>query len=199
MWPLPQGLWVAVLVYCLSAVIFIKLWGQMQSDAMALLWKVGLPTTLRRRPACLYNEPFTALRDLWWSLSLTLTVMKTKATAAATAAGASHPTNRPSHWNDGVSSQAASARRLMETGSAVTTYGGANRRPTESGPHGIFFLKSRLIYHLPSVYLFSNRTKWNSHRTVPTSVIFCACDVGCQVTHTVDQNLKSGQGFGDLR
>lgn len=26
-----------VLVYCLSEVIFIQLWGQMQSDAMALL------------------------------------------------------------------------------------------------------------------------------------------------------------------
>lgn len=29
LWPLPGGLWVVVLVYCLSALIFIKLWGQM--------------------------------------------------------------------------------------------------------------------------------------------------------------------------
>lgn len=37
-----------VLVYCLSEVIFIQLWGQMQSDAMALLWKGGRPSTQRR-------------------------------------------------------------------------------------------------------------------------------------------------------
>lgn len=37
-----------VLVYCLSAVIFIQLWGQIQSDAMALLWKGGLQSTQRR-------------------------------------------------------------------------------------------------------------------------------------------------------
>lgn len=47
-WPSPGGLWVAVWVYCLSAVIFIKLWGQMQSDAMALLWKGGVLSTLGR-------------------------------------------------------------------------------------------------------------------------------------------------------
>ena len=53
LWPLPGGLWVVVLVYCLSALIFIKLWGQMQSDAMALLWKGGVPSALgRERPAC---------------------------------------------------------------------------------------------------------------------------------------------------
>lgn len=64
MWPLPTGLWVAVLVYCLSAVIFIKLWGQMKSDAMALLWKGGLAGALRRhRKACPRNEPFSAFRD----------------------------------------------------------------------------------------------------------------------------------------
>lgn len=48
LWPLPGGLWVVVLVYCLSALIFIKLWGQMQSDAMALLWKGGVLSTLGR-------------------------------------------------------------------------------------------------------------------------------------------------------
>lgn len=37
-----------VLVYCLSAVIFIQLWGQIQLDAMALLWKGGLQSTQRR-------------------------------------------------------------------------------------------------------------------------------------------------------
>lgn len=59
-----------VLVYCLSALIFIKLWGQMQSDAMALLWKGGVPSTLGRKKPCLWNEPFTVLRDLSLSLSL---------------------------------------------------------------------------------------------------------------------------------
>lgn len=62
----------------------------MQSDAMALLWKGGLPSTLRREKACLWNEPFTILRDFCLSLSLTLTVMKTRAAAAA---GESRPTN----------------------------------------------------------------------------------------------------------
>lgn len=38
-----------VLVYCLSVVIFIQLWGQMQSDAMALLWKRGLTSTQRNK------------------------------------------------------------------------------------------------------------------------------------------------------
>lgn len=33
---------VVVLVYCLSAGIFIKLWGQMESDALPLLWRGGL-------------------------------------------------------------------------------------------------------------------------------------------------------------
>lgn len=41
MCPLPGGLWVIVLVYCLSTRIFIKLWGRIKSDAVALLWKIG--------------------------------------------------------------------------------------------------------------------------------------------------------------
>ena len=85
LWPLPGGLWVVVLVYCLSAVIFIKLWGQMQSDAVPLLWKGGLPGEHagEREPCmCLWNEPFAALRDPSLSVSLTLTVMKTRAAAA---------------------------------------------------------------------------------------------------------------------
>lgn len=44
LWPSPAGggRWVVVLVYCLSAGIFIKLWGQMESDALPLLWRGGL-------------------------------------------------------------------------------------------------------------------------------------------------------------
>ncbi len=54
---LPRALWVVVLVYCLSALIFIKLWGQMQSDAMALLWKGGVPSTLGRESSALPLQP----------------------------------------------------------------------------------------------------------------------------------------------
>lgn len=47
--------------------------------------------------ACLWNEPFKALIDFGLSLSLTLTVMKTRPAAAAK----SRPTNRLSCWDDG--------------------------------------------------------------------------------------------------
>lgn len=50
---LPGGLWAVMLVYCLSALIFIKLWGQMQSDAVALLWKGGWSNAVGERQTCL--------------------------------------------------------------------------------------------------------------------------------------------------
>lgn len=57
LWPLPGGLWVVVLVYCLSALIFIKLWGQMQLDAMALLWKGGGLSALGRESPAFGMSP----------------------------------------------------------------------------------------------------------------------------------------------
>lgn len=49
-------MWVVVLVYRPSALIFIKLWGQMQSDTMALLWKGGGPQHPGEREPCFWNE-----------------------------------------------------------------------------------------------------------------------------------------------
>lgn len=102
--PLPPGSWVVVLVYCLSGLIFIKLWGQTQSDAAALLWRGGV---WRQHP----GPP--ALRDPTLSLSLALSVMKSR-----------RATNRLSLRLDGeCHHRRPRAQRLMETTSAVTTSG----------------------------------------------------------------------------
>lgn len=95
-----------VLVYRPSALIFIKLWGQMQSDTMALLWKGGGPQHPGEREPCFWNESPSlrptnrdekpGLRPRESRLSLTR-LMETP----------------PPHPR---------AQRLMETSSAVITY-----------------------------------------------------------------------------
>lgn len=125
------------------------------------------------RKLCLWNEPFAALRDSSLSVSVTLTVMKTRATAAA---------REMSHWADWLSG-------LMEsiiTGSPCPEADGNKlsrnhlwmrgqgercawfldcislvcRQSEEKSPKGCF-LKSHLIYLSSSASLPPNQPRQN--------------------------------------
>lgn len=90
LWPSPPGLWA-------NCVGLLPVRGDLYSTlGTNAVRRYGL--IMERRPAehseeikaCLWNEPFKVLIDFCLSLSLTLTVMKTRPAAA----GNSRPTNR---------------------------------------------------------------------------------------------------------
>lgn len=144
--------------------------------------------TGERKP-CLWNEPFTALRGLSLSLSLTLTVMKTRAATAgerATQLTDCLPRLMESVITDSPCPEAdrnkLSRNHLWMRGQrercawflSHASLGRMERNQAKS--HVGFFLKSHLIYLNSSVHLFSNQTK-HCHLTVSTFSIWCASDV----------------------
>lgn len=97
LWPSPPGLW----ANCVGLLpVRGDLYSTLGTNAVRCYGLI-----MERRPAehseeikaCLWNEPFKALIDFCLSLSLILTVMKTRPAAA----GKSRPTNRLPCWDDG--------------------------------------------------------------------------------------------------
>lgn len=95
--PSPRGLWAdCVGLLPVSGDLYSTL-GTNSGRCYGLIMERRSAEHSEEIKACLWNEPFKALIDFCLSLSLILTVMKTRPPAA----GKSQPTKRLSPWDDG--------------------------------------------------------------------------------------------------